>query len=48
MQAATITGFTPFAALQAEVLRDPIPLRAAVTAAYRKTKSAPCNGCSTS
>ncbi|WP_373989784.1 trifunctional transcriptional regulator/proline dehydrogenase/L-glutamate gamma-semialdehyde dehydrogenase [Duganella sp. BuS-21] len=36
MQAASTTGFTPFAALQAEVLRDPIPLRAAVTAAYRK------------
>jgi RHH-type proline utilization regulon transcriptional repressor/proline dehydrogenase/delta 1-pyrroline-5-carboxylate dehydrogenase len=36
MQAATTSGFTPFAALQAEVLRDPIPLRAAVTAAYRK------------
>ena len=38
MQAATTTGFTPFAALQAEVLRDPIPLRAAVTAAYRKNE----------
>jgi RHH-type proline utilization regulon transcriptional repressor/proline dehydrogenase/delta 1-pyrroline-5-carboxylate dehydrogenase len=36
MQAAVTTGFTPFAALQAEVLRDPIPLRAAVTAAYRR------------
>ncbi|MTV39047.1 trifunctional transcriptional regulator/proline dehydrogenase/L-glutamate gamma-semialdehyde dehydrogenase [Duganella radicis] len=36
MQAATTSGFTPFAALRAEVLRDPIPLRAAVTAAYRK------------
>ena len=36
MQAAVSTGFTPFAALQAEVLRDPIPLRAAVTAAYRR------------
>jgi RHH-type proline utilization regulon transcriptional repressor/proline dehydrogenase/delta 1-pyrroline-5-carboxylate dehydrogenase len=36
MQAAVSSGFTPFAALQAEILRDPIPLRAAVTAAYRK------------
>ncbi|HEX5344196.1 MAG TPA: bifunctional proline dehydrogenase/L-glutamate gamma-semialdehyde dehydrogenase PutA, partial [Duganella sp.] len=36
MQAASTSGYTPFAALQAEVLRDPIPLRAAVTAAYRK------------
>src|SRR3954469_22458182 len=36
MQAADPSGFTPFAALQAEVLRDPIPLRAAVTAAYRR------------
>ena len=37
MQAAvSSSGFTPFAALQAEILRDPIPLRAAVTAAYRK------------
>jgi len=36
MQAVTTSGFTPFAALQAEILRDPIPLRAAVTAAYRK------------
>ncbi|SDG89152.1 MULTISPECIES: trifunctional transcriptional regulator/proline dehydrogenase/L-glutamate gamma-semialdehyde dehydrogenase [unclassified Duganella] len=36
MQAVTSSGFTPFAALQAEILRDPIPLRAAVTAAYRK------------
>jgi RHH-type proline utilization regulon transcriptional repressor/proline dehydrogenase/delta 1-pyrroline-5-carboxylate dehydrogenase len=36
MQAAVSAGFTPFAALQAEVLRDPIPLRAAVTAAYRR------------
>jgi len=36
MQAAVSSGFTPFAALQAEVLRDPIPLRAAVTAAYRR------------
>jgi len=36
MQAAAATGFTPFAALQDEILRDPIPLRAAVTAAYRR------------
>ncbi|MEO5934928.1 MAG: bifunctional proline dehydrogenase/L-glutamate gamma-semialdehyde dehydrogenase PutA, partial [Duganella sp.] len=36
MQAADPSGFTPFAALQAEILRDPIPLRAAVTAAYRR------------
>ena len=36
MQAANTSGFIPFAALQAEVLRDPLPLRAAVTAAYRK------------
>ncbi|MYM85860.1 trifunctional transcriptional regulator/proline dehydrogenase/L-glutamate gamma-semialdehyde dehydrogenase [Rugamonas sp. FT82W] len=36
MQAAASTGFTPFAALQDEILRDPIPLRAAVTAAYRR------------
>src|SRR5471032_269951 len=36
MQAAAATGFTPFAAMQAEILRDPIPLRAAVTAAYRR------------
>jgi RHH-type proline utilization regulon transcriptional repressor/proline dehydrogenase/delta 1-pyrroline-5-carboxylate dehydrogenase len=36
MQAAVSSGFIPFAALQAEILRDPIPLRAAVTAAYRK------------
>ena len=36
MQAADPTVFTPFAALQAEILRDPIPLRAAVTAAYRR------------
>jgi RHH-type proline utilization regulon transcriptional repressor/proline dehydrogenase/delta 1-pyrroline-5-carboxylate dehydrogenase len=28
--------FAPFAALEAEILRDPIPLRAAVTAAYRR------------
>jgi RHH-type proline utilization regulon transcriptional repressor/proline dehydrogenase/delta 1-pyrroline-5-carboxylate dehydrogenase len=33
MQAAVST---PFAALQAEILRDPIPLRAAITAAYRR------------
>ena len=26
----------PFSALQAEILRDPSPLRAAVTAAYRR------------
>jgi len=32
MQAVT----TPFAALQAEILRDPTPLRAAITAAYRR------------
>jgi RHH-type proline utilization regulon transcriptional repressor/proline dehydrogenase/delta 1-pyrroline-5-carboxylate dehydrogenase len=36
MQAVVSTGFTPFAALQDEILRDPIPLRAAVTAAYRR------------
>lgn len=36
MQAVNTSGFTPFAALQAEILRDPLPLRAAVTAAYRK------------
>src|SRR5471032_2905364 len=36
MQAAAASGFTPFAAMQAEILRDPIPLRAAVTAAYRR------------
>ena len=36
MQAADPSVFTPFAALQAEILRDPIPLRAAVTAAYRR------------
>ncbi len=36
MHAAEPTVFTPFAALQAEILRDPIPLRAAVTAAYRR------------
>jgi RHH-type proline utilization regulon transcriptional repressor/proline dehydrogenase/delta 1-pyrroline-5-carboxylate dehydrogenase len=36
MQAADPTVFTPFAALQAEILRDPLPLRAAVTAAYRR------------
>jgi RHH-type proline utilization regulon transcriptional repressor/proline dehydrogenase/delta 1-pyrroline-5-carboxylate dehydrogenase len=36
MQAVVSTGFTPFSALQNEVLRDPIPLRAAVTAAYRR------------
>jgi len=36
MQAADPSIFTPFAALQAEILRDPIPLRAAVTAAYRR------------
>jgi RHH-type proline utilization regulon transcriptional repressor/proline dehydrogenase/delta 1-pyrroline-5-carboxylate dehydrogenase len=36
MQAVSTSTFTPFAALQAEILRDPIPLRAAVTAAYRK------------
>ncbi|OEZ61232.1 trifunctional transcriptional regulator/proline dehydrogenase/L-glutamate gamma-semialdehyde dehydrogenase [Duganella sp. HH105] len=36
MQAAAATGFTPFAALQDEILRDPIPLRSAVTAAYRR------------
>ena len=36
MQAVSSSGFTPFAALQAEILRDPIPLRAAVTAAYRR------------
>ena len=29
-------AFAPFAALEAEILRDPIPLRAAVTAAYRR------------
>jgi RHH-type proline utilization regulon transcriptional repressor/proline dehydrogenase/delta 1-pyrroline-5-carboxylate dehydrogenase len=29
-------AFAPFAALQAEILRDPLPLRAAVTAAYRR------------
>jgi RHH-type proline utilization regulon transcriptional repressor/proline dehydrogenase/delta 1-pyrroline-5-carboxylate dehydrogenase len=39
MQAANPTGFTPFAALQAEILRDPIPLRAAVTAAYRRDEA---------
>src|ERR1700744_5926109 len=33
MQAAVSS---PFAALQAELLRDPIPLRAAITAAYRR------------
>jgi len=36
MHAADPTVFTPFAALQAEILRDPISLRAAVTAAYRR------------
>jgi RHH-type proline utilization regulon transcriptional repressor/proline dehydrogenase/delta 1-pyrroline-5-carboxylate dehydrogenase len=36
MQAVVSTGFTPFSALQDEILRDPIPLRAAVTAAYRR------------
>jgi RHH-type proline utilization regulon transcriptional repressor/proline dehydrogenase/delta 1-pyrroline-5-carboxylate dehydrogenase len=36
MQAVVSTGFTPFSALQNEILRDPIPLRAAVTAAYRR------------
>jgi RHH-type proline utilization regulon transcriptional repressor/proline dehydrogenase/delta 1-pyrroline-5-carboxylate dehydrogenase len=36
MQAVVSTGFIPFAALQDEILRDPIPLRAAVTAAYRR------------
>jgi RHH-type proline utilization regulon transcriptional repressor/proline dehydrogenase/delta 1-pyrroline-5-carboxylate dehydrogenase len=29
-------AFAPFAALEAEILRDPLPLRAAVTAAYRR------------
>jgi RHH-type transcriptional regulator, proline utilization regulon repressor / proline dehydrogenase / delta 1-pyrroline-5-carboxylate dehydrogenase len=33
--AAPATPFIPFAALQAEVQRDPAPLRAAITAAYR-------------
>ncbi|SEO29427.1 L-proline dehydrogenase /delta-1-pyrroline-5-carboxylate dehydrogenase [Duganella sp. CF517] len=39
MQAADPTVFTPFAALQAEILRDPTPLRAAVTAAYRRDEA---------
>jgi RHH-type proline utilization regulon transcriptional repressor/proline dehydrogenase/delta 1-pyrroline-5-carboxylate dehydrogenase len=39
MQAVVSTGFTPFAALQDEILRDPIPLRAAVTAAYRRDEA---------
>ena len=39
MQAADSSVFTPFAALQSEVLRDPIPLRAAVTAAYRRDEA---------
>ena len=36
MQTASPSPTTPFAALQAEILRDPIPLRTAVTAAYRR------------
>jgi len=36
MSAVISPRFTPFSALQDEILRDPIPLRAAVTAAYRR------------
>ncbi|KQQ32794.1 transcriptional regulator [Duganella sp. Leaf126] len=39
MHAAEPTVFTPFAALQAEMLRDPSPLRAAVTAAWRRDET---------
>src|SRR5476651_1326768 len=38
--AATPASTLPFAALQAEVLRDPSPLRAAVTGAYRRDEVA--------
>ncbi|NRR33883.1 trifunctional transcriptional regulator/proline dehydrogenase/L-glutamate gamma-semialdehyde dehydrogenase [Oxalobacteraceae bacterium] len=34
--APSVSPLTPFAALQAEILRDPSPLRAAITAAYRR------------
>ena len=36
--ATTTSAVVPFAALQAEILRDPTPLRAAVTAAYRRNE----------
>jgi RHH-type proline utilization regulon transcriptional repressor/proline dehydrogenase/delta 1-pyrroline-5-carboxylate dehydrogenase len=35
-QAATPASVLPFSTLQAEILRDPSPLRAAITAAYRR------------
>ncbi|GAB2859366.1 trifunctional transcriptional regulator/proline dehydrogenase/L-glutamate gamma-semialdehyde dehydrogenase [Pseudoduganella ginsengisoli] len=38
MQAAASTT-TPFSALSAEILRDPTPLRAAITAAYRRDET---------
>ena len=36
---APVSPPVPFAALQAEVLRDPTPLRAAITAAYRRDEA---------
>jgi len=33
------SSLIPFAALQAEILHDPIPARAAITAAYRRDES---------
>ncbi|WP_295995185.1 proline dehydrogenase family protein, partial [Rugamonas sp.] len=38
--AKPVSSLTPFAALQAEVMRNPTPLRAAVTAAYRRDEVA--------
>jgi RHH-type transcriptional regulator, proline utilization regulon repressor / proline dehydrogenase / delta 1-pyrroline-5-carboxylate dehydrogenase len=37
--AVTPVSSTPFAALQAEILRDPTPVRAAITAAYRRDET---------
>jgi RHH-type proline utilization regulon transcriptional repressor/proline dehydrogenase/delta 1-pyrroline-5-carboxylate dehydrogenase len=35
----------PFAALQAEIKREQSPLRAAITAAYRRDEAAALGGC---
>jgi RHH-type proline utilization regulon transcriptional repressor/proline dehydrogenase/delta 1-pyrroline-5-carboxylate dehydrogenase len=40
IDASPVTGFIPFGALQAEVRREQAPLRAAITAAYRRDETA--------